>query len=143
MLLLEAPAGSQGHRPVERGRVVVARGPVQGQISLQGHPLRRRHGGPNPGAVRGVVPCGRGGLMAEIGGFVHLHVRSGFSYGFGVATPYELVEKTARMGIGALALTDRDGLYGVPKFLGASVSSGSLQSLAPKSLWKEGGIWSC
>src|SRR5215207_1124756 len=120
MLLLEAPAGSQGHRPVERGRVVVARGPAQGQISLQGHPLRRRRGGPNPGAVRGVVPCGRGGLMVEIGGFVHLHVRSGFSYGFGVATPYELVEKTARMGIGALALTDRDGLYGVPKFLGAS-----------------------
>ena len=62
--------------------------------------------------------------MAEIGGFVHLHVRSGFSYGFGVATPYELVEKTARMGIGALALTDRDGLYGVPKFLGASSELG-------------------
>jgi error-prone DNA polymerase len=62
--------------------------------------------------------------MVEIGGFVHLHVRSGFSYGFGVATPYELVEKTARMGIGALALTDRDGLYGVPKFLGASSELG-------------------
>src|SRR5215208_6128197 len=124
MLLLEAPAGSQGHRPVERGRLVVARGPAQGQIRLQGHPLRRRRGGPNPGAVRGVVPCGRGGLMEEIGGFVHLHVRSGFSYGFGVATPYELVEQTARMGIGALALTDRDGLYGVPKFLGASSELG-------------------
>jgi error-prone DNA polymerase len=53
-------------------------------------------------------------------GFAHLHVRSGFSYGFGVATPYELVETTARMDMGALALTDRDGLYGVPKFLQAA-----------------------
>ncbi|HZC18164.1 MAG TPA: PHP domain-containing protein, partial [Rubrobacteraceae bacterium] len=52
--------------------------------------------------------------------FAHLHVRSGFSYGFGVATPEELVEAAARMGMGALALTDRDGMYGVPRFLEAA-----------------------
>jgi error-prone DNA polymerase len=54
--------------------------------------------------------------------FVHLHVRSGFSYGFGVATPKELVEAAAGMGMGAL--TDRDGLYGIPKFLTAGEEAG-------------------
>jgi error-prone DNA polymerase len=49
-------------------------------------------------------------------GFVHLQVRGGHSYGFGTATPEEMVEAAARMGMGCLALTDRDGLYGVPRF---------------------------
>ena len=50
-------------------------------------------------------------------GFTHLHVRSGLSFGFGVATPEELVAAATRMGMSSLALTDRDGLYGVPRFL--------------------------
>ena len=53
-------------------------------------------------------------------GFAHLHVRSGFSYGYGVATPEELAVEAARMGVGSLALTDRDGLYGIPRFLEAA-----------------------
>ena len=53
-------------------------------------------------------------------GFVHLHVRSGFSFGFGVARPEELVEAAARMGMSSLALTDRNGLYGIPRFLEAA-----------------------
>jgi error-prone DNA polymerase len=57
-------------------------------------------------------------------GFAHLHVRSGFSYGFGVATPEELVRAAAEMGMGTMALTDRDGLYGVPKFLEAAEDVG-------------------
>jgi error-prone DNA polymerase len=50
-------------------------------------------------------------------GFAHLHTRSGFSYGFGVATPRELIQAAAGMEMGALALTDRDSLCGIPKFL--------------------------
>ena len=53
------------------------------------------------------------------GGFAHLHVRSGFSYGIGTATPEELVEAAAGMGYRSLALTDRNGLYGTPRFLKA------------------------
>ena len=56
--------------------------------------------------------------------FVHLHVRSGFSFGFGVAKPEELVEAAARMGMPSLALTDRDGLYGIPRFLEAADEAG-------------------
>ena len=58
--------------------------------------------------------------------FVHLHVRSGFSFGFGVARPGELVEAAAGMGMRSLALTDRDGLYGIPRFLEAADGAGIL-----------------
>ena len=56
--------------------------------------------------------------------FAHLHVRSGFSYGYGTATPEELAGAAARMGMGALALTDRDGLYGIPRLLKAVEGTG-------------------
>ena len=50
-------------------------------------------------------------------GFSHLHVRSGVSYGYGVAHPAELARGATRVGIDSLAINDRDGLYGVPRFL--------------------------
>ena len=55
---------------------------------------------------------------------MHLHVRSGFSFGFGVATPGELVEAAAAAGHRTLALTDRDGLQGIPRFLRAASVAG-------------------
>lgn len=57
-------------------------------------------------------------------GFAHLHVRSGFSYGFGVATPDELATVASELGMEALALTDRDGLYGIPRFFEAAAGAG-------------------
>jgi error-prone DNA polymerase len=56
--------------------------------------------------------------------FAHLHVRSGFSYGFGVETPENLVEAATRTNTGSLALTDKDGLYGIPRFLHAAEERG-------------------
>jgi error-prone DNA polymerase len=55
-------------------------------------------------------------------GFAHLHARSGFSFGFGVAAPEELVAAAVRMRMPSLALTNWDGLYGIPRFLAAGVS---------------------
>jgi error-prone DNA polymerase len=52
-------------------------------------------------------------------GFAHLHARSGFSFGFGVATPEELVAAAVRMRMPSLVLADWDGLYGIPRFLAA------------------------
>jgi error-prone DNA polymerase len=69
-------------------------------------------------------------------GFVHLHARSGFSYGSGVATPEELVEGAA--GMGSLALTDRDGLYGVPRFLRAAGEVG-ISPIVGAEITMEGG----
>ena len=56
--------------------------------------------------------------------FGHLHVRSGFSYGFGTSTPEELVEVAGKLDVGSVALTDRDGLYGIPRFLSAAGEAG-------------------
>ena len=44
--------------------------------------------------------------------FVHLHVASGYSMQYGASTPAALVARAAAFGQPALALTDRDGLYG-------------------------------
>ena len=51
--------------------------------------------------------------------FAHLHVASGFSLRYGASTPAALVERAASLGQPALALTDRDGLYGAVRFVQA------------------------
>jgi error-prone DNA polymerase len=49
------------------------------------------------------------------GKFAHLHVASSYSLRYGVASPAALAERAAELGMPALALTDRDGLYGAVK----------------------------
>ncbi|MFZ5850439.1 MAG: PHP domain-containing protein, partial [Actinomycetota bacterium] len=56
--------------------------------------------------------------------FVHLHVASGYSLRYGAAAPHALVERAAEQGMDALALTDRDGLYGAVKFALACRAAG-------------------
>ncbi|EAP98838.1 putative DNA polymerase III alpha subunit [Janibacter sp. HTCC2649] len=56
--------------------------------------------------------------------FVHLHVASGYSMRFGASTPEDLVERAADDGQPALALTDRDGLYGAVRFAMACGKAG-------------------
>jgi error-prone DNA polymerase len=56
--------------------------------------------------------------------FVHLHVASGYSMRYGANHPADLVARAAEHGMGALALTDRDGLYGAVKFALACRSAG-------------------
>jgi error-prone DNA polymerase len=70
--------------------------------------------------------------------FAHLHVRSGFSYGYGVAAPGELAEAAAEMRMEALALTDRDGLYGIPSFLQAAEEHG-IEPVVGAEVTMEGG----
>ena len=72
------------------------------------------------------------------GGFGHLHVRSGFSYGFGTAAPEELVRVASAVGYNTLALTDRDGLYGIPRFLKAC-GEGGLSTIIGAEVSVEGG----
>ena len=56
--------------------------------------------------------------------FTHLHVASGYSLRYGASTPAALVEVAAAHGMSALALTDRDGLYGAVKFAAACQAAG-------------------
>ncbi|WP_037604793.1 DNA polymerase III subunit alpha [Streptacidiphilus rugosus] len=62
--------------------------------------------------------------MSPADSFVHLHTASSYSLRYGTATPAALVEHAAVLGMGALALTDRDGLYGAVRFAQACVSAG-------------------
>ena len=56
--------------------------------------------------------------------YAELHCHSNFSFLDGVAHPEQLVEEAARLGLTALALTDRDGLYGVVRFAEAARAVG-------------------
>jgi error-prone DNA polymerase len=47
---------------------------------------------------------------------VELHARSAFSFLEGASLPEELASRAAELGITALALMDRDGVYGAPRF---------------------------
>jgi len=51
--------------------------------------------------------------------FVHLHCRSYFSLKDGAFSPEELAARAAEQGMPAVALTDRDGLYGAVRFTDA------------------------
>ena len=59
-----------------------------------------------------------------MGSFVHLHVASAFSAHYGVTRPELMVEAARAMGFDALAVTDRNGLYGAIKHIGACLQLG-------------------
>jgi error-prone DNA polymerase len=50
--------------------------------------------------------------------YVELHCRSAFSFLRGASTPEQLVERAAQLQMPAMALCDRDGVYGAPRFFG-------------------------
>ena len=59
-------------------------------------------------------PGGHGPPWAE------LHCHSSYSFLDGASSPAELVAEAARLGLEALAITDHDGMYGVPQFAQAA-----------------------
>ena len=56
--------------------------------------------------------------------YVELRARSAFSFLEGATAPEELVETAAALGYDAIALGDRDGLYGAPRFYQAATQAG-------------------
>jgi len=56
--------------------------------------------------------------------FVHLDVRSYFSIKEGAFSPEALARRAGELGMPAVALTDRDGLYGVARFVEACEHEG-------------------
>jgi error-prone DNA polymerase len=48
--------------------------------------------------------------------YVELHSRSAFSFLKGASTPEEIIAAGAELGMPSMALLDRDGLYGTPRF---------------------------
>ena len=56
--------------------------------------------------------------------FVELHASSAFSFLEAASLPETLVERAAALGYSALALVDRDGVYGAPRFHKAARAAG-------------------
>jgi error-prone DNA polymerase len=75
--------------------------------------------------------------------YVELHARSAFSFLEGASVPEELIAACVEMGMPAMALLDRDGVYGAPRFhlaakrngitahIGAEIAVQSPMSKAP------------
>jgi error-prone DNA polymerase len=56
--------------------------------------------------------------------YVELHARSAFSFLHGASTPEDLIAAGAELEMPAMALLDRDGVYGAPRFHMAAKKSG-------------------
>jgi error-prone DNA polymerase len=56
--------------------------------------------------------------------YLELHARSAFSFLEGASAPEDLVARAAGLGLPALALLDRDGVYGLPRFHLAAKKAG-------------------
>src|SRR5208337_1262061 len=56
--------------------------------------------------------------------YVELHSRSAFSFLEGASIPEELIAACANLGMPAMALLDRDGVYGSPRFHLAAKKAG-------------------
>lgn len=63
-------------------------------------------------------------MMVSGRSFVHLSVRSYFSIKDGSFSPEDLACRAAEFGMPAVALTDREGLYGAPRFAAACAAAG-------------------
>ncbi|HEX7860463.1 MAG TPA: error-prone DNA polymerase [Verrucomicrobiae bacterium] len=56
--------------------------------------------------------------------YVELHTRSAFSFLRGASFPEHIAEVAAERGLPAIALTDRNGVYGAPRFYAKAKESG-------------------
>jgi error-prone DNA polymerase len=81
--------------------------------------------------------------MADATPFAHLDIRSCFSLKEGVFTPEQLASRAAELGMPAVAICDRDGLYGAARFVKACEQQGVKPilgaSLTIRSRGDEGG----
>jgi len=61
--------------------------------------------------------------------WAELHCHSSYSFLDGASDPAELATEAARLGLAALAITDHDGMYGVPKFAQAAARFPGLRTV--------------
>src|SRR5437016_5272096 len=73
-----------------------------------------------PCPVTRLPAAGRGSPADEGPAWAELHCHSSYSFLDGASAPAELVAEAARLGLAALAITDHDGMYGVPQFAQAA-----------------------
>jgi error-prone DNA polymerase len=75
-------------------------------------------------AIAKDAPAPQAGSRRPEADYVELRCQSAFSFLRGASLPEDLVDEAARLGHRALALGDRDGVYGAPRFFRAAVDAG-------------------
>ncbi len=71
--------------------------------------------------------------------YVELRCRSAFSFLEGASNPEDLIDRAAELGYPALALGDRDGIYGAPRFHQAARRAGLRALVGTEITVQEGG----
>src|SRR5262245_22183712 len=88
---------------------------VGGERAAEPRPVTRLPAGRASPAGEGLAGEGAPGPA-----WAELHCHSSYSFLDGASAPAELVAEAARLGLAALAITDHDGMYGVPQFAQAA-----------------------
>ena len=81
---------------------------------------RRR---PNRLALPRTGPLGAAWLVGPVS-VAEVVCRTSFSFHEGASTPEEIVNQAASLGLSAVAITDRDGVYGIPRAHKAAKAAG-------------------
>ncbi|HEV3067416.1 MAG TPA: PHP domain-containing protein, partial [Streptosporangiaceae bacterium] len=76
--------------------------------------------GPDPPRRVIRLPAPADGPGGQAPPWAELHCHSSYSFLDGASSPAELVAEAARLGLEALAITDHNGMYGVPQFAQAA-----------------------
>jgi len=72
--------------------------------------------------------------------YVELHARSAFSFLRGASSPEDLIAACARLGLPAIALCDRDGVYGAVRLHKAGEAAGVRALVGCELTMEDGGI---
>jgi len=72
--------------------------------------------------------------------YIELHARSAFSFLRGSSTPDELASTAAALGLEAMALCDRDGVYGAPRFFNAAREHGIRPIIGAEVTMEDGSV---
>ena len=126
-------AGSRRDGPLSWSRIErILSGKSVGKLTpgygVNGH--RRGGDGDDAGSVGGSGRLGgaanvrANGVAGGGDGGVDLHCRSSYSFLHGASDPADLVDEAVRLGLRALGIADRDGLYGVARFAEAAAEAG-------------------
>ncbi|HLP26168.1 MAG TPA: PHP domain-containing protein, partial [Acidobacteriota bacterium] len=73
-----------------------------------------------PTGLRDRLTCPSRSRLAHAQPYAELHARSAFSFLRGASLPEDLVRCAMELNVPAMALLDRDGVYGAPRFYGSA-----------------------
>src|SRR2546421_716129 len=75
--------------------------------------------------------------------YIELHSRSAFSFLEGASLPEDLVATCANLNMPAMALLDRNGVYGAPRFHMTAKKAGVKAHIGAEVSWEEFPISNC